>query len=734
LVLLCSPVFGQLADSSLLTVERIFASNEFASEYGKQIKWHEGSAGYTSLERSSTVEGGVDIVLNNPADGSREVLVKAEELVPAGADKPLEVHGYSWSADEQQLLVFTNSKRVWRANTRGDYWVLDRATGTLKQLGTEAPVSSLMFAKFSPDGTQVAYVSRNNVYIEHIPSGVVEQITQDGSETVINGTFDWAYEEEFFLRDGFRWSPDGKRLAFWQLDASGVRDFLMINSTDSLYSFVVPVQSPKAGETNSSSRVATVDLASKTTTWFEPSDDLRNHYIARMEWTPDSREIMMQHLNRQQNRLEIIFGDAQTGAMRTLQVDEDDAWIDVRDPAQRWLNKGREFLWISEVDGWRHAYRISKEDGKSILLTNGAYDIKNALAVDEKNGWLYFEASPENPTQNYLYRVTMDGKGEPGRITPASQPGTHNYTISKDGKWALHTYSSFGTPAVTDIVSLPDHRVLEVQVENEDLREKLAGIKKGATRFFRVDIGEGVALDGYEMRPPGFDETQQYPVLFHVYGEPWSQTVVDRWGGATYLYHLMLAQQGFVVISIDNRGTPALRGRAWRKVVYGSIGELASADQAAAAQEIKKWPYIDSERVGIWGWSGGGSMTLNALFRYPEIYSTGISVAPVPDQRYYDSIYQERYMGLPAENPDGYRRGSPITFAHQLEGNLLLIHGTGDDNVHYQGSEALINKLIEHNKQFELMSYPNRSHGIWEGKGTRRHLYTLMNAYLKRNL
>ncbi len=508
----------------------------------------------------------------------------------------------------------------------------------------------------------------------------------------------------------------------------------MINNTDSLYSHVIPIQYPKAGETNSSCRVGIATLTTKAVTWFEPSDDLRNHYIARMEWTPDGQEIMMQHLNRAQNRLEVIFGNAETGTMRTVFVDEDEAWIDVKDPGKRWLNNGNEFLWISERDGWRHVYRVARKDGQMRLITDGDYDIKEVKGVDEAAGWLYFEASPDNPVQNYLYRVALDGKGELERLTPDNQSGYHSYVLSQDARQSLHYYSSFGVPTVTQVVRLPDHKVLERHVDNKALMARLDKLQVGESRFFRVDIGDGVMLDGFEMRPPDFDPSGKYPVVFHVYGEPWSQTVVDRWGGRNYLWHTMLTQQGFIVISIDNRGTPALRGRDWRKIVYGSIGELASADQAAATREIMKWPYVDAERIGIWGWSGGGSMTLNALFRYPEIYHTGVSVAPVPDQRYYNSIYQERYMGLPTSNADGYRRGSPITFAHQLEGNLLLIHGTADDNVHYQGSEALINKLIEHQKQFELMSYPNRSHGIWEGKGTRQHLYTLMTSYLKRNL
>ena len=447
----------------------------------------------------------MDIVLNDPSTGSSKILVEAAQLVPEGASDPLSIQGYSWSSDQKKLLIFTNSKRVWRANTRGDYWVLDTSSNQLKQMGKDRPASSLMFTKFSPDGGRVAYVSKHNIYTEDLATGKVEQITHDGSETLINGTFDWAYEEEFFLRDGFRWSPDGKSIAFWQLDASGVRNHLMINNTDSLYSFVIPIQYPKAGETNSSCRVAVVNLQTKAVTWFEPSDDLRNHYIARMEWAPDSREIMMQHLNRKQNRLEVIFGDAASGNMRTVLVDEDKAWIDVRDPAQLWLKDGKSFLWISEIDGWRHVYRVSKEDGGRELLTKGAYDVKNVLGVDEKTGWLYVEASPDNPTQNYLYRISMDGRGTMERITPADQPGMHQYKISKDTRYALHTWSSFGVPSITDVVRLPDHRALEIQVENTLLREKLAGIEKGAFRFFRVDIGDGVELDGYEVRPPNFN-------------------------------------------------------------------------------------------------------------------------------------------------------------------------------------------------------------------------------------
>ncbi len=731
-VLTVATLRAQAVDPSVLTLARLYSSPEFFGERFGPARWLADGGGYTTLEPAADGRGR-DVVRYDPATGARTVMVPAARLVPPGATGPLGIEDYAWSPDGRMLLVFTNSQRVWRQNTRGDFWVLDLEGGRLRRLGGDARPATLMFAKFSPDGTRVAYVRENDLYVEHLADGRITRLTHDGSKTLINGTFDWVYEEEFFLRDGFRWSPDGTRIAFWQLDAVGVRDFLLINNTDSLYSFVIPVQYPKAGTTNSAARVGVVPAEGGDVTWFEPSDDLRNHYIARMDWAAGDREIVMQHLNRKQNRLEVILGDVETGAMRTVFVDEDSAWVDVRDD-MRWLPDGSAFTWVSERDGWRHAYLVSRDGRHVRLLTPGAFDILGVDEIDLAGGWLYYTASPDNPTQRYLYRVPLDGSGRAERLTPAGQPGTHTYQIAPGGAWAFHTFSTFDTPPVMDLVRLPGHEPVRTLVDNAALREKVAALNLGQTRFFRVDVGDGVLLDGWEIRPPDFDPARRYPVLFYVYGEPWAQTVLDRWGGSRYLWHQMLAQQGYLVMSIDNRGTPAPRGRAWRKVVYGAVGVLASADQAAAAHAIGQWPYVDARRIGIWGWSGGGSMTLNAMFRYPDVYRTGMSVAPVPDQRYYDTIYQERYMGTPQDNPEGYRRGSPITYAENLKGNLLLVHGTGDDNVHYQGSEALINRLIEYNRPFTMMAYPNRSHGIFEGRGTTRHLFELLTRYLHENL
>jgi dipeptidyl-peptidase-4 len=367
-------------------------------------------------------------------------------------------------------------------------------------------------------------------------------------------------------------------------------------------------------------------------------------------------------------------------------------------------------------------------------ITSGKYDVTRVLAVDEKSRWLYFIASPDNPAQRFLYRIGLDGKGLK-RLSLAKQAGSHSYNISPDAQWAVHSFSSFAAPPVSNFIKLAAHKTVRGLESNKGLCEKLGKLKQPATEFFRVKIADDVEVDAYAVLPPDLDKTKKYPLLIYVYGEPAGQTVVDRWGGSGGMWHRMLAQQGYIVMSFDNRGTTAPRGNAWRKCVYRQVGILAAEDQAAAVRQVlKDRPYLDAKRVGVWGWSGGGSMTLNALFKFPDLYHTGISIAPVPNQRLYDTIYQERYMGLPKDNVEGYKNGSPITYAKQLKGKLLLVHGTVDDNVHYQGMAKLIHELVAHNKKFEMIAYPNRTHSIREGKNTVLHLRTVMTDFLKNNL
>jgi dipeptidyl-peptidase-4 len=732
LLSLAGPLPAQHA-ASTLSVDRIFASGEFAEEEFGPARWLDDGSGYTTLEPSTSLPGGTDVVRYAPETGRRDVLVSARALVPAGAREPLEVEDYAWSPDGSKLLVFTNSRRVWRANTRGDYWVLDRASGRLRKLGGAAPPSTLMFATFSPDGGRVAYVRQNDLYVESLADGRITRLTSDGSRTLINGTFDWVYEEELDLRNGFRWSPDGRRIAYWQVDASGVRDFLLMDNVDSLYSFVSPVQYPKAGTTNSAVRVGVVSAGGGPTRWLAVPGDPRNHYVARMEWAGNSDEVVIQHLNRLQDTLRVMLGDAATGRVRTVLADADSAWVDVVND-WRWMDGGRRFLWISERDGWRHVYLVSRDGQQVTPVTPGAYDVVSLVRVDEPGGWLYFIASPESATQRFLYRAKLDGTGRAERVTPAGESGVHAYLASPDARWAIHTWSSFDDPPRTELVRLPSHASVRTLVDNAGLRARVAALACTPTEFTTVDAGGGLKVDAWLMKPPGFDPARKYPLLMYVYGEPAEQTVLDEWGGAFYLWHLMLAQQGYVVASVDNRGTPAPRGRAWRKSIYRQMGRVNSADQAAGTRALARLAYVDASRIGIWGWSGGGSSTLNALFRYPDLYSMGMAVAPVTDLRFYDTIYEERYMGLPQAAANDYRLGSPINFVAGLRGSLLVVHGSGDDNVHFQNTEALVNALVAANKQFQMMEYPGRTHGIYEGPNTTRHLFMLLDAYLTSHL
>lgn len=722
-------------DASRLTLERVFSSDDLNPKGIGGFRWLKSGDGYSKLERSATVQGGQDLVSYDAATNQRTVLLAAEKLIPKGESKPLPINGYEWSADNTQMLIYTNSKKVWRLNTRGDYWVLDLASGNLKKLGGNAKPSTLMFAKFSPDGKRVGYVRENNIYVENLSDGKITQLTTDGSRTLINGTSDWVNEEEFSLRDCWRWSPDGKSIAYWQFNAEGIKDFVLVNNTDDLYPVLTQIPYPKAGTTNSAVRVGAVSADGGQTKWMNTPGDARQHYIAMMDWTDNSNEIILQHFNRLQNTLQLMIADAGTGAVRTILTEKDDAWVDLTMTRMRWLENGKRFLWTSERDGWEHVYSVSRDGSNVKLITPGNFDVLSIQAVDESGGWLYYIASPDNAAQRYLFRSRLDGTGTPEKITPEVQKGWHNYNISPNSRWAIHNYSSFGNAPKFEIVNITNKTVARVMEDNAELQAKLDKLKKGPQEFFRIDIGEGVTLDGWMMKPPGFDPNKKYPVLFYVYGEPAGQTVIDLWDGFAYPWHLMLTQQGYIVVSVDNRGTPAPRGRAWRKSIYRKNGVINSADQANAVKAITaKMPYVDASRVGIWGWSGGGVSTLNAMFRYPDIYKMGMAVAPVPDQRFYDTIYTERYMGLPQENAADYKQSSPITFASGLKGDLLIVHGTGDDNVHYQGTEVLINKLIELNKPFTMMAYPNRTHGISEGENTTRHLFELLTRYLKEHL
>jgi dipeptidyl-peptidase-4 len=737
------------ATANPLSLEQIYKEKDFKAERSTYFTWLDDGTGYTVLEeresdknnqddKAKDDEHGVkgnDIVFYNADGTGRKVLVSYEKLIPKGDKEPLTVESYQWSKDGKWLMVFTNGEQVWRSRSRGDFWLLNLETDSLYQLGGEnIEAKKLMFAKFSPDSSKVAYVRDNNIYMEKVGSKAVTALTTDGNDTIVNGNFDWVYEEEFTIRDGFRWSPDNKSIAYWQLDTSGVKYFTMINNTDDLYPTLKEFPYPKAGEMNSAVKVGVVSLSDKKTRWAELGGDNRDRYIPRISWAGTGESLMIQDLNRPQSHNKVWLFDWQKQQLTKILEDKDDAFIEWFYKAN-WSKDGKFFIWHSERDGWRHLYRVSR-DGKTIVdLTPGEYDIIDMLALNEDKNVMYFTASPDDPGQRYLFRTSLDGSSKPVRVTPASFDGSNSYYMSKDTSWAMHTFSKFGTPPMKEIIKVSDHSNVKTLVENKALKEKLATEQLPTHEFFTVNARDGVELDGYIMFPANMDKSKKYPIVFYVYGEPWGSTVQDRWEGDSYLYKSYLTQQGFIVASVDNRGTRAPKGRDWRKSIYKKIGSITVRDQVDALDAMaKRWDVIDTDRVGVWGHSGGGSSTLNLLFRHGDKYKVGIASAPVPDIRLYDTIYQERYAGNPNTDPESYDNTSPITFAKDLQGKLLLIHGTGDDNVHYQGSERLINELVKHNKQFEFFSYPNRSHSLREGDGTTLHYHTMMANFFEKHL
>ncbi len=722
-------------DSSLLSLDRIFNSSEFSQDSEREIQWIDNGESYVTIEKSITIPNADELIRYTSSNMDKEVFVPAEALMTDSGS--LEIQSFSLSPDGKKVLIFNNSSRVWRSFTKGDYWVYDLSKKQLKQIGKEFSPSSLMFAKFSYDNQYVAYVHQFNIYKENYTTGKLEQLTTKGNKDNIIGTFDWAYEEEFGKRDGFSWSADDQYIAFWRIDATEIGIYYMINYTDSIYSEPIPLQYPKVGQVPSGAIIGTINLNTGKKTWLPLPGDEKQNYLPGMQWINEDL-LLIQQINRKQNHLKIWSYIPSSGELKIVYEEHEKSWIELQHPdmsSNAWGNNdltivenGTCFLRMRETEDWRKVYKVNINTGVKTLITTGAYDV--AAMVGSDNSSLYFMASPFNSTQRYLYRAGLDGIAPPERISPEEYSGVNAYNISSNAKYAIHSHQSVNDVRSVHLISLPEHKIIKTLVVNKDYKEQLEKLSIPEIKFTKVTTEEGIEIDVRMILPIDFDELKVYPVLFHVYGEPWGQVATDRQVG---LWNIMMAQKGYVIIDMDNRGTPCLKGSEWRKSIYRKIGVINARDQALAAKEILKLDYLDENRTAVWGWSGGGSMTLNLLFQYPETYQTGVSIASVSNQLLYDNIYQERYMGLPQENEADFIKGSPITYAKNLKGNLLLVHGTGDDNVHYQSLELLANELIKHNKQFQMMAYPNRSHSIREGENTRRHLYTLMTDYILEN-
>jgi dipeptidyl-peptidase-4 len=603
-----------------------------------------------------------------------------------------------------------------------------------------------MFAKFSPDGRTVAFVRENNLYAEDLATHDVRALTTDGSADLINGTSDWVNEEELDIRDGFRWSPDSRSIAFWNFDQTGVQEWTLVDDTSGPVPVTRRYRYPQAGTINSATRigVVNVDQPSKVT-WLKVPGDPREHYVPHMDWVPHTRQVVAEYLDRLQRDDRIYIADADSGEARLVFEDTDPTFVDTLDFHGldldfTWLpSQGKPdaapaaLLWFSERDGWRHAYAVplATSQAQPKLLTDFAADVIAPVALDPVAGSLFFTASPDDPIHSYLYRTSVTGSGVPVRLSSSAEIGTHSFHHpSPDGLYAIESFGNANTDSRYTLTRLADSRPVRTLAESPEFTAKLAALDT-PIEFTDTPIGHGVSLSTMLIKPPHFDPTRKYPVFTYIYGEPAGQTVVDRLDYVdTFLR--FIAREGYVVLSFDNQGTPAPRGHDWRHAGYGAIGALSTRQQAEAIRSFAaSHPFVDTSRMAMWGWSGGGTNTLNMMFRNPGLYSTGIATAPMADQKRYDTIYQERYMGLPSTNAEGYQQGSAINFAQGLAGHLLIIHGSGDDNVHFASTEVLVNRLIALHKTFDFMDYPGRTHSIDEGEGTSDHLFTLIARYLE---
>ena len=679
-------------------------------------KWLADSSGYLILEPSKSGPE-PEIVKYNAKNGDRTILIRANQLVAPGTKERLFV----------QQFFQTPLANIIYLQTRTGNWLLNSDNGDLKLIPHDLPQIPTANA-FSPNGNRILFRRGRHLFVFDLASKRTTQLTMDQDGSQVDNSSEMT------------WSPDGRQVAYLQSDSSKVRLRPFIHPTDPTYPEVTMQRFARVGTPIPALRVGVVDCDGGPTQWIKLPADSGTFYINDVSWAGNAKEILIEMLSRSRDNRKFLLANVETGEIVTAYEETDPAWVDASYAANaglEWINNGNGFLLLSERDGWRQAYLLSRDGKKRTLLTQDKSDIIMRGPVDEPGGWFYYIASPNNATQRYLHRIRLDGKSPSEQVTPADQPGTHSYEFSPDRKWAFHTYSSFDKPPVVDLVRLADHRSMRVLEANQEVAKRARPLIFKPTEFLKLDIGDGVVMDAWMIKPRDFNDKKKYPVFVFVYGEPHGQTVLDDWAGGQNhsMFHRMIADLGYLVVSIDNRGTPAPKGAAWRRAVYGSLGPLSTEEQAAGIKELGRMrSYVDLSRVGIWGWSGGGSNTLNAMFRKPDVYQLGIAVAPKPRPELYNAWFQEIFLRTPDVNPEGYRKAAAINFAEGLKGNLLIVHGTGETNTHLQITESLVDRLIELGKRFDYMAYPNRDHGLREGKGTAVHLRMLMTRYLIEHL
>ncbi|MFD2532699.1 S9 family peptidase [Gracilimonas halophila] len=715
LLAICS-VTAIAQDKKPIEFEHVF-DGTFSSNNVQNVRWMNDGEFYSATNDNK-------IIRFNIVEGTEQVLFDGDEYEGSNGEKPFNIQGYQFSADESKLLIRTDVEQIWRRSTRENYYVFDIASENLSKLtGSD---EKQQYAELSPQGDRAAFVRDNDLFWVDLETGTETQITYDGEfNKVINGAADWVYEEEFGFAKAWFWSPDGDRIAFYRFDEERVNEFFM-TEWGGLYPEAVKFKYPKAGEENSIVSIHVYDIDSGETIGVDVGEET-DQYIPRINWTKENDLLAIRRMNRLQNKQDLLFANAETGSSNVILSEESETWIDVHDDLY-FLENGEQFITTSDKDGYNHIYLYDMQGQQLQQVTEGDWDVTNFIGHNERNYRLFYMSAEESPLERHLYSVRVDGKRKQ-KLTEGE--GWHSINMSRDFKYYIDSWSDYNKPTE---VSLHRQNGNEVRMleSNAELAEKLNEYEFVQKEFMTLDVNDA-ELNAYMMKPVDFDSTKKYPVLMYVYGGPGSQTVTRNFESAQRpMWHQYLVSEGYIVVSVDNRGTGA-RGRDFKKQTYKKLGQLETADQVEAARILSQLPYIDETRIGIWGWSYGGYMSSLALAEGSDIFSTAIAVAPVTDWRYYDTIYTERFMQTPQLNPEGYNEGAPITKAGQIEGSYLLIHGTGDDNVHYQNTIEMIDALIAADVQFETMLYPNKAHSIYGGNA-RRHLYRLMTEFILENL
>ena len=703
-----------------VTVNDIFQKGVFRASYFGGLRWLSNGEFYTSMQ---AIDNGTLILKHkNPSGKVVDTVLNTTKL---GSDSISEIEEYGWNSQENALLLEINSERIFRRSSKSKYCIYNLKNKSFVFLAEGKKCS---YATFSPDGNKVAYVRDNNLFVTDIASMKETAITSTGKlNHIIHGSTDWVYEEEFEFAQAFFWSPNSRKIAFYTFDESAVKEYNM-QTWGKLYPEDYKFKYPKAGEANSVVTISVYDVATQQTNEVDLGKN-KDFYIPRILWTQNPRILALKRLNRLQNEFEIIFVNVEEFNVQVVYAEQSDTYVEINNDWYFTDEDNKSYIMTSEKDGFRHLYRYSMLGGFINQITTGAWDVSKLVGVDEVNKKIYYTSSEVSPLESHLYEIGFDGKNKK-QLT--SVHGSHDIEMSPDFKFYLDYYSDINTPPAVNLVKVANNTVLKSMEDNAALKARLQKYDIAPAKFFQFTTTENVSLNAWMIKPSNFDSTKKYPVLMYVYGGPGVQTVVDEWTGGRYMWHQALANLGYIVVSVDNRGTGS-RGVAFKKCTYAKLGELETKDQIEAAAFLGSLPYVDSSRIGIWGWSYGGYMSSLCVLYGNELFKMAIAVAPVTSWRFYDNIYTERYLKTPQSNPEGYDKYSPITLADRLKGSYLIVHGTSDDNVHYQNAIAMQDALIKANKQFTSFTYPNKAHGI-SGGNTTLHLFNMLTDFVKSKL